>query len=199
MNKDKISKIKNIVIGNVKKYKYMYLSVMCLSVLSVLIYMSSNNQEMFATNVQNPKEIGVYAEDNSNKIEVTFSCIDLSTNKVVDVKEKVDLKKYLENPEFTLVNEYLNYIGIDKIVSPLCNKIVLGDVRIEERTLKIDISNVGEYKYMEATRKKIEAFSNDSKKLACMQTLKQLKNVDQIKFTLDGKEIKDLSYIKGVS
>ncbi len=186
-------------VKNIGKYKNIYLSVGCLAVLSFLMYATGKTPEKFEAK-ETTAPIKIYEEEKEvNKIEVMFCCLDLENNKIAEVKEKISLEDYLQNPEKTLVKEYFNYIGNGKIVSPLCNKFKVDDVFLEDGKLRIDLVEVGEKKYKDEILKKVANFSNDLKKLAISETFKQLKNVEEYTITLNGDELEILSYISKIA
>lgn len=191
-----MEKYKNIIL----KYRYLCLSILCFLVLSFLMYVANAKQDLFESEVAAAPPIDIYKEEKEeNKIEVTLTCIDLENMKLVDVKEKISLNKYLQNPEYTLVKAYLNYVGDGKVVSPICNYVELDKAYLDGRKLKIDLVNVGDLKYDEEVTKKISGYSNDSKKLAISQTLRQLKDVDEYEITLNGDKVEILSYVSKIA
>lgn len=178
------------------KYKYLFLSVVCLALLSVLMYMSNNNQDMFKKAQEVAAPIKIYEEkDEKNSIEISFTSLNLDEGKLVDVKEKINLATYLQNPEYTLVKEYFNYKGDGKSFSPICNFVEVDKVSVENRVLKIDLISVGEKKYTDEIIEKISKFNNDLKELAVKQTFTQLKNVDSYEITLNKDKLESFSYI----
>lgn len=184
---------------SIEKYKNIFFSVSCLVVLSVLMFITGKSPEKFQS-TQTVAPLQIYDEKKEvNKIEVMFCCLDLENNKLIETKQKINLDKYLQNPEKTLIEEYFNYIGDGKVVSPLCNKVKVDKAVIEDGTLKIDLLEVGESKYNNEIIKKVSEFSNDLKKLAVAETLKQLKNVEGYEVTLNGDELEILSYISKVA
>ena len=184
---------------NLGKYKNMFFSISCLAILSLLMITTATSPEDFKSS-ETVAPLKIYEEENKvAQIEVNFSCLDLEKNKIVDIKEKVNLDKYIQNPEQVLITEYFNYVGDNTKASPICNKIKIDTVVLDKGVLKVDLLEVGEPKYQGEMLNKVSKFSNDLKKLALAQTLKQLKNVEKYEITLNGDELEILSYIEKVT
>lgn len=181
------------ILGILSKYKFLLIATGFIIATVVLVVISANRgdellKEMNEQNVN--KNIDIYEQENKDeKVKICLYYINKDSKKVEEEYREIKLLDYIINPENVIITEYIKGSSNPVLIASIPNGTVINKIDIESEIMTIDFKEIcGE-------NEALKSVDNNLKLESISKTMKQLKDISKVKFTVNEKSVNEFCSI----
>lgn len=182
-------------LGFLNKYKFLLISVIFIILSAVIIVISLNRGDELLNEISGNSDnnkVGIYESEVKNeKIKICLTYIDIENKKLVEEYREINLMDYIVNEKMVLLEEYIKGSNNPNYISSIPGGTLINKVSTENGITNIDFKEIcGE-------NEKLKDIDNTLRLDSIINTMKQLKEIEKLSFSVDQKKIEKFCNITG--